>query len=71
MTGALELGWLARLARVPGSLADALLAVPLLSTARARAELGWSPRHTAADAVSAFLSGAAQSAGSQLPPLHP
>lgn len=71
VSGALELGWLARIARVPGSLADALLGVPLLSTARARAELGWSPRHTAADAVSAFLSGAAQAAGSELPPLHP
>ncbi|HJQ06105.1 MAG TPA: NAD-dependent epimerase/dehydratase family protein [Nocardioides sp.] len=70
VTGALELGWLARVARVPGSLADALLAVPLLSTARARAELDWVPRHAAADAVSAFLSGAAQAAGSDLPPLH-
>lgn len=71
VSGALDLGWLAHLLPVPGSLADALLAVPVLATDRARTELGWQPRHTAADAVEAFLSGAARSAGSGMPPLHP
>ncbi|MCR1785173.1 NAD-dependent epimerase/dehydratase family protein [Nocardioides carbamazepini] len=71
VSGALDLGWLAHLVGVPGSLADALLAVPVLAADRARAELDWQPRHTAADAVDAFLSGAAQSAGSGMPPLHP
>ena len=71
VSGALDLGWLAHLVGVPGSLADALLAVPLLATDRARAELDWAPRHTAAEAIEAFLSGAAASAGSGMPPLHP
>ena len=71
VSGALELGWLTHLLPVPGSLADALLAVPVLATDRARTELGWRPRHSAADAVAAFLSGAARSAGSGMPPLHP
>lgn len=71
VSGALDLGWLTHLLPVPGSLADAMLSVPLLATDRARAELDWEPRHTAAEAVEAFLSGAAQSAGSGMPPLHP
>ena len=33
-------------------------------------ELGWVPRHSAADAVAAFLSGARMRAGSDMPPLH-
>lgn len=69
--GALGAAWLARLAPVPATLADALLAVPLLSAERARSELGWTPQHSAADAVRAFLSGAARSAGTGMPPLHP
>lgn len=71
LSGAFDLGWFAHLVGVPGSLADALLAVPLLATDRARAELDWRPRHTAEEAVEAFLSGAARSAGSGMPPLHP
>ncbi|WP_436700769.1 NAD-dependent epimerase/dehydratase family protein [Nocardioides sp. BYT-33-1] len=71
VSAALDLGWLTRLVGVPGSLADALLAVPVLAPDRAHAELDWRPRHTAADAIDAFLSGAAQSAGSGMPPLHP
>lgn len=69
--GALTAGWHARLAPVPGSLAAALLSVPVLATDRARTELGWEPRHSAADAVRAMLEGAAMRAGSQMPPLHP
>lgn len=69
--GAMEAGWRTRAVPVPGSLLTALMQVPLLSSARARDELGWSPRHTAMDSVAAMLSGAAHSAGSQMPPLHP
>ncbi|MBM7517377.1 NAD-dependent epimerase/dehydratase family protein [Nocardioides nitrophenolicus] len=71
VSGALDLGWLTHLLPVPGALADALLAVPLLAADRARTELDWTPQHTAAEAVEAFLSGAARSAGSGMPPLHP
>ncbi|GAA3535263.1 NAD-dependent epimerase/dehydratase family protein [Nocardioides daeguensis] len=71
VSGAFDAGWLTRLVGVPGSLADALLAVPVLATDRAHADLDWQPRHTGAEAVEAFLSGAAQSAGTGMPPLHP
>lgn len=67
--GALALAWRTRLARVPGTLLDALMHVPVLSTARARAELGWRPRHTGRDALGA-LRGLPQRAGSGMPPLH-
>lgn len=63
--------WHARVAPVPASLLTAFLSVPLLSAARARAELGWSPHHTASEAVGEMLQGAAMSAGSGMPPLHP
>jgi UDP-glucose 4-epimerase len=59
-----------RLVPAPPELYDALMRLPVLATGRAERELGWAPRHTAEDAVSAFLSGAAMRAGSDLPPLH-
>ena len=71
VSGGLTAAWHARLAPVPGSLAAALLSVPLLATGRARTELGWEPRHSGADAVRAMLEGAALRAGSQMPPLQP
>lgn len=67
---ALGAAWRAHVARVPGSLFEALMHVPVMSTARARAELGWQPRHTGMDAVDAVLSGIAERGGSTMPPLH-
>ncbi|TWH04191.1 nucleoside-diphosphate-sugar epimerase [Nocardioides sp. J9] len=69
--GVVEAGWWTRVVPVPGSLLSALLSVPLLRTDRARDELGWIPRHSAAAAVSELLEGAAMEAGSGMPPLHP
>ena len=66
----LEAAWRTRLAPVPGSLLSALMHVPVLSTARARDELGWRPRHTGKEAVSA-LRGLPERAGSEMPPLQP
>ncbi|HWJ10206.1 MAG TPA: NAD-dependent epimerase/dehydratase family protein [Nocardioides sp.] len=71
LRGAADLGWHARLVPVPGSLLSAFLSVPLLRTERARDELGWVARHTASEAVAEMLEGAAMSAGSGMPPLHP
>ena len=71
LRGAVDTAWHAHVAPVPGSLLSALLAVPLLDSARARAELDWQPRHTAEEAVAAMLEGAAHRAGSRMPPLHP
>jgi UDP-glucose 4-epimerase len=68
---ALATGFLAHLAPAPPELYDAFLRLPVMSSERARLELGWEPAHSAEDAVAAFLSGAVQKAGSTLPPLHP
>jgi UDP-glucose 4-epimerase len=61
----------ARLAPVPPELYDAFMRLPVMATAKAREELDWEPAHTAEDAVTAMLSGAAMRAGSTMPPLHP
>jgi hypothetical protein len=42
-----------------------------MSTERARSELGWTPRHTAADALLDLLAGMRDGAGAQTPPLDP
>jgi nucleoside-diphosphate-sugar epimerase len=63
--------WRLRALGVPGSLVEALLWVPLLSSDRARGELGWTPRHTALEALEAVLEGMPERAGSTMPPLHP
>ena len=55
-----EAGWL-----------DMGLAVPLMSTARARSELGWEARRSAGDALQELLRGIAESAGAATPPLDP
>lgn len=68
--GALEAAWRVRAAPVPGGLLAALMHVPVLSTTKARDELGWRPRHTGKEAVSA-LRGLPEQAGSQTPPLQP
>ncbi len=68
--GALAGGFRGHLAPVPPELYDAFVRLPVLATDRAEHELGWRPRHRAADAVSAFLDGARLRAGSDMPPLH-
>jgi UDP-glucose 4-epimerase len=62
-----------RLHLVPASpdLFDAVLRLPIMDTARARAELGWTPRHSALDAVTEFLDGLRTGAGMDTPPLAP
>ncbi|HEV3505809.1 MAG TPA: NAD-dependent epimerase/dehydratase family protein [Actinomycetes bacterium] len=54
----------------PGWL-DLALRSPLLDAGRARAELGWAPRHSATDALSELLAGLRQGAGADTPPLDP
>ncbi|MDQ4032589.1 MAG: NAD-dependent epimerase/dehydratase family protein [Actinomycetota bacterium] len=58
---------------VPASpqLLDAVLRLPLMDTTRARTELGWSPRHSAVDAVREFLEGFRSGSGMSTPPLAP
>ena len=50
---------------------DLLLAAPLMDTTRARDELGWRPRHSAAEALREVIEGMRESAGADTPPLHP
>ncbi|ONI76255.1 NAD-dependent epimerase [Actinosynnema sp. ALI-1.44] len=68
---ALATAW--RLHIVPASpgLFDTVLRVPVMDTSRARSELGWTPRHSAKDAVDEFMQGLRQGAGSPTAPLAP
>lgn len=54
----------------PGWL-DMALAVPLMDTARARAELGWEPRHSSLQALEELLAGMRSGKGEATPPLSP
>lgn len=50
---------------------DLALQAPLMSIDRARTELGWLPRRTAADALLELLEGMHEGAGIETPPLAP
>jgi nucleoside-diphosphate-sugar epimerase len=68
--GLASAAWHARLAPAPPELFDALLRLPTMSTARAKSELGWSPKTTAAEALQAVLDGMRTGAGRDTPPLR-
>jgi nucleoside-diphosphate-sugar epimerase len=61
--------WRLRLQPTPPGWVDMGTSVPLLSTRRARAELGWKPEHDARDAVRELLVGMADAAGEPTPAL--
>jgi UDP-glucose 4-epimerase len=63
--------WRLRLQPSPPGWVDMGLGVPLMDTTRARTELGWTPRHTAADALLELLDGMRERAGEDTPPLSP
>jgi UDP-glucose 4-epimerase len=50
---------------------DMALAIPVMDTTRARTELGWTPRFSAADALLELIDGMHEAAGSDTPPLSP
>jgi len=54
----------------PGWL-DMALGVPIMGTARAREELGWTPSHTSEDALLELIEGMGAGAGIDTPPLAP
>jgi nucleoside-diphosphate-sugar epimerase len=58
---------------VPASpgLFDLAMSVPMMSTERARRELGWQPAYDAEATVDAFLDGIAHARGGATPPLAP
>jgi nucleoside-diphosphate-sugar epimerase len=63
--------WKARLQPTPPGWLDMGLAVPVMSTERARTELGWSPHHTGAEALLDLLEGLREADGHPTPPLAP
>jgi UDP-glucose 4-epimerase len=65
------LAWRTRLTPTPEGWLDMALSVPLMDVARARSELGWSPRHSAGDALLDLLDGLREEAGLPTPPLDP
>jgi nucleoside-diphosphate-sugar epimerase len=69
--GLADLTYRARLHPVPPGWLDMGLAVPTMSTRRAREELGWTPRHSADDALVELLAGMAGPTGAPTPPLDP
>lgn len=63
--------WRARLQPTSPDWLDLMIDPPLLEASRARAELGWQPRHSATSALREFLAGVADGAGGLTPPLAP
>lgn len=53
------------------ALFDLFLQLPVMDCGRARRELGWEPRHSARDALRAFLQGMATGTGGPTEPLAP
>ena len=69
LRSAADLAWRLRLQPSPPGWVDMALGVPIMSTARVRDELGWSPRHTASDALLELLAGMRDDAGGDTPRL--
>jgi hypothetical protein len=63
--------WRLRIQPSPEGWVDMGRGVPLMSTERARRELGWEPRRSAGDALRELLSGMASGSGGSTPPLDP
>lgn len=68
---AADLSWRAHLQQVDVGWLDMAYGVPLLDSTRARVELGWSPRHTAAEVLAEVLGGMREAAADDTPILRP
>ena len=64
-----DVSWRLRLQPSPPGWVDLALAIPLLDSARARAELGWQPHASATDALLELLDGLRERADTPTPPL--
>jgi nucleoside-diphosphate-sugar epimerase len=71
LRGAALASWKLRLQPTPPGWLDMALGVPLMSTARARDELGWEPTRTSGEALMELIGGMRESAGEDTPPLEP
>jgi UDP-glucose 4-epimerase len=65
-----DLSWRMRLQPTPPGWLDMALNVPLMSSDRARSELGWQPRHSGVEALEALLEGMREGHGDRTPPLE-
>ena len=63
--------WRARLQPTPEGWLDMALGVPLMSSQRARDELGWAPRKDATATLMELIDGLRAGAGLDSPPLDP
>jgi nucleoside-diphosphate-sugar epimerase len=66
-----DVSFRAHLQPTPPGWLDMGLAVPVMDTRRAREELGWTPRHSATDALLELIEGMRGSAGLDTPALAP
>ncbi len=66
----MAMAWHLRLIPPEPALLDLALSLPVMDATRARTELGWSPRHSALDAVQELLDGLRHGAGMSTPPLE-
>jgi UDP-glucose 4-epimerase len=71
LRGAAAATWRLRLQPTPPGWIDMALAVPIMDTTRARAELRWNPVVSSADALLELLDGIRSSRGFPTPPLDP
>jgi UDP-glucose 4-epimerase len=71
LRAASDLTWRLRLQPSPPGWVDMALGVPIMSAARARSELGWTPYHSSHDALLELLAGIRDRAGADTPTLDP
>ncbi len=65
-----DLSWRMRLQPTPPGWLDMARNVPLMSSDRAREELGWEPRHSGVEALEELLEGLREGHGAKTPPLE-
>jgi UDP-glucose 4-epimerase len=68
---AAALTWHLHLQPTPPGWIDLAFGVPLMDASRAKAELGWTPRRTASEALLELMAGLREGAGLETPPLAP
>jgi UDP-glucose 4-epimerase len=68
--GLADLSWKMRLQPTPPGWLDMALNVPLMSSERARDELGWEPRYSGMEALEELLEGLREGHGDKTPPLE-
>jgi nucleoside-diphosphate-sugar epimerase len=71
LRGAAALSWRLHLQPSPEGWLDLALAVPTMSTERARTVIGWRPRRSASEALLELIAGLYQGSGFPTPPLDP